>query len=137
MPSGKKPTQKKKSQEYIPGVCNIGPAERYKRRMGGYAGTLATLLILMGLLLINAPVLWRLVLIIPAAGAATGFLQDALHFCAGFGMKGIFNVVNSAGITDNVDLEEFRLKDKQKAQQIVVWSGLIGVAFAILTLFIP
>ncbi|MDB5160060.1 MAG: hypothetical protein JWO99_323 [Candidatus Saccharibacteria bacterium] len=130
-------TSKKPSQEYIPGVCNIGPAERRKRRNGGIAGVVTTILILAVLLLTGDPIWWRLVLIIPAAGAATGFLQDALHFCAGFGMKGIYNVMNSVGVVDNVDLEEFRLKDKRKAQQIVIWSGLIGVAFALLTLLIP
>lgn len=128
---------KKPSQEYIPGVCNIGPAERRLRRMGGIAGTVATLLILVVLLVIGSPIWWRLILIIPAAGAATGFLQDALHFCAGFGMKGIYNVINSVGVVDNIDLEEFRLKDKRKALQITIWSGLIGVAFALLTLLIP
>jgi len=118
-------------------MCNIGPAERRRRRLGGIAGAVATILILVGLILIDAPILWRLVLIIPAAGAATGFLQDALHFCVGFGMKGIYNVINSAGVVDNVELEEFRLKDKRKAQTIVVWSGLIGLAVALLSLLIP
>jgi len=127
---------KSTSQEYIPGMCNIGPAERRQRRIGGIAGAVATLLILGGLLLIDAPVLWRLILIFPAAGAATGFLQDALHFCVGFGMKGIYNVINSAGVVDNVELEEFRLKDKQKAQKIVALSGLIGLAVAGLSLLI-
>jgi len=125
------------SQAYTPGVCNIGPAERRKRRMGGIAGTVATLLILSGLLIAGGPIWWRLILIIPAAGAATGFLQDAMHFCVGFGMKGIYNVINSAGVVDNVELEAYRLKDKQKAQQIVLYSGLIGLAFALLTLLIP
>lgn len=125
------------SQEYIPGMCNIGPAERRRRRLGGIAGAVATILILVGLILIDAPVLWRLILIIPAAGAATGFLQDALHFCVGFGMKGIYNVINSAGVVDNVELEEFRLKDKRKAQMIVIWSGVIGVVVALLSLLIP
>jgi hypothetical protein len=125
------------SQSYIPGVCNIGPAERRRRRMGGISGAIATLIIFAGLIYVDAPIWWRLILIIPASGAATGFLQDALHFCAGFGMKGIYNVINSAGVVDNVDLEEFRLKDKRKAQNIVIWSGLIGIAFALLTLLIP
>ena len=117
-------------------MCNIGPAERRRRRLGGIAGLAATLLILGVLLLIDAPVLWRLILIFPAASAATGFLQDALHFCVGFGMKGIYNVINSAGIVDNVELKEFRLKDKRKAQKIVVLSGLIGLAVAGLSLLI-
>ena len=71
--------------------------------MGGIAGTVATLIILAVLLYVNAPIWWRLILMIPVAGAATDFLQDALHFCAGFGMKGIYNVINSAGVVNDVD----------------------------------
>jgi hypothetical protein len=125
------------SQSYIPGMCNIGPAERRQRRILGYVAAAGTLLLLALLVMFTDSIWWRLLLIIPAAGAATGFLQDALHFCVGFGMKGIYNVLNSVGIVNNVELEEYRLKDKQKAQQIVIWSGLIGVAFALLTLLIP
>ncbi|RWZ78670.1 MAG: hypothetical protein EOT05_02895 [Candidatus Microsaccharimonas sossegonensis] len=104
--------------------------------MGGIVGAIATLVILAGLLLIDASIWWRLILIIPASGSATGFLQDALHICAGFGMKGTYNVINSAGVVNDVDLEEFRLKDKRKALNIVMWSGLIGIAFSVLSLFI-
>jgi len=124
------------NQDYIPGMCNIGPAERRRRRLGGIAGAAATVLIFLGLLAIDAPILWRLILIVPAAGAATGLLQDVLHFCVGFGLKGIFNVINSAGVVDNVELEEYRLKDKRKAQKIVVWSGIIGLVVAGLSLLI-
>ena len=125
------------TQAYTPGICNIGPAERRLRRSLGYVAAAITLLLLSILLVSGGPIWWRLVLIFPAAGAATGFLQDALHFCVGFGLKGIYNVINSAGVVDNIELEEFRLKDNQKAQQIVIWSGLIGIVFALLTLFIP
>jgi len=122
-------------QEYIPGVCNIGPAERRKRRMAGISGTIVTLIVLVGLLIVDAPLLWRLILVVPAAGAASGFLQDAMHFCAGFGMKGIYNVINSAGVVDNVELEGARLADRRKAIQILLYSlaiGLIVVALALL-----
>jgi hypothetical protein len=125
------------SQAYIPGVCNIGPAERRRRRMGGIAGVVGVFVLLGSLYAVDAPIWWRLLLLFPASGAATGFLQDALHFCVGFGMKGIYNVINSAGVVDNVELEEFRLKDKRKAQNIVVWSGLIGLAVAGLSLLLP
>ncbi|MBC7565121.1 hypothetical protein H7100_02765 [Candidatus Saccharibacteria bacterium] len=125
------------SNEYIPGMCNIGPSERRMRRLGGIAGSVVTVVILGLLIHFDAPTWWRLILIIPAAGAATGFLQDRLHFCVGFGMKGIYNVINSAGVVDNVELEEYRLKDKKKAQQIVIYSGLIGLAVGLLSLLIP
>jgi len=127
----------KRSSEYIPGMCNIGPAERRMRRMSGIAATLATVALLTFLLVIDAPVLWRLLLILPAAGAASGFLQDAFHFCAAFGLKGIFNVINSMGITDNVDLEEYRVKDRNKALQIIILSVVIGLIVGGLSLLIP
>ena len=107
------------------------------RRMSGIAATLATVALLTFLLVIDAPVLWRLLLILPAAGAASGFLQDAFHFCAAFGLKGIFNVINSMGITDNVDLEEYRVKDRNKALQIIILSVVIGLIVGGLSLLIP
>lgn len=117
-------------QEYIPGVCNIGAAERARRRLNGVISSLIAIILLAYLLIVDAPVAWRLLLIVPIAGAASGFLQDAMHFCAGFGLKGIYNVINSAGVTDNVDLEEFRKKDQRKALQIAGYSLAIGVLLA-------
>lgn len=116
-------------QRYIPGMCNIGPAERRQRRLGGIAG--ATIAIIGAALLIFSGVewYWRLLLIIPAAGAATGLLQDAMHFCVGFGMKGVFNVLNSVGKTDSVDQVEYRRKDRAKARQILGYSLVIGLLF--------
>ncbi len=125
-----------RSNEYIPGVCNIGEAERAKRRQSGIISTLVAIVLLVLLVAIDAPRGWRLLLILPVAGAATGFLQDAMHFCAGFGLKGVFNVINSAGITDNVDLEEFRKKDRRKALQISGYSLAIGTGIALLSLLI-
>ncbi len=124
------------ANEYIPGMCNIGPAERRIRRIGGILGTVGTIGLLGLMIYLDLPIWWRLLLIFPAAGAATGFLQDAMHFCVGFGMRGIYNVINSAGVVDNVELEEYRLKDKQKAERIVLYSFLIGVAVVGLSLLI-
>ncbi len=113
--------------QYIPGVCNIGPAERRRRRMQGILALLVAAVWLAFLLITHAAWGWRVLLILPIAGAATGFLQDYYHFCAGFGMKGIYNVINSAGITDNVEMEEYRLKDRRKAMQILYLSLGIGI----------
>ena len=124
------------AQEYIPGVCNIGEAERAKRRLTGVISTVATAILLVFLLAVDAPHAWRLLLVLPVAAAASGFLQDAMHFCAGFGIKGIFNVINSAGVTDNVELEEFRRKDRRKALQIAGLSLCIGLAVAFTSLLI-
>ena len=127
---------RKPSNDYIPGVCNIGPAERRMRRMTGVVGAVVTVAFFVILLVADAHWLWRLVLVIPATAAATGFLQDRLHFCVGFGMKGIFNVINSAGVTDNVELEEFRQQDRRKAIRILLLSVAIGCLVTALALLV-
>jgi hypothetical protein len=83
---------------------------------------------------IDAPRAWRLLLILPASASASGFLQDAFHFCAGFGMKGLYNVVNSAGVTNDVASEEFRRLDRRKALKIIALSLAIGIVVAGLSL---
>jgi hypothetical protein len=43
-----------------------------------------------------------------------GFLQTAFHFCAGFGMQGVFNFGAEVGKTETVEQAEFRQKDQRK-----------------------
>ena len=117
--------------EYVPGVCNIGPAEINKRRQGGWFGLAATVILWAAFLIFGIPAPWRLLLFFPAAMGATGFLQAAMHFCAGFGMRGVFNFGPKVGTTETVEQAEFRRKDRQKALQISLYSGLIGIAVAI------
>ena len=117
-------------QTYIPGVCNIGAEERRLRRKSGIVSAIATLVLMVVLLVTHASRPWRLLLFIPAFGAASGFLQDALHFCAGFGMRGVFNVLNAAGETEDVTTAEFQRQDRVKALQI---TGLSAVAGALVT----
>jgi hypothetical protein len=119
-------------QKYIPGVCNIGPAERAKRRQTGYVALLASIILMVTLVAIGAPRGWRLLLILPLSVAAVGFLQDRLHFCIGFGFKGLYNVINSAGTTDSVSQAEYRAKDRKKAMSIVWLSLVSGVVIAVL-----
>lgn len=119
--------------DYIPGMCNIGPAERRMRRMTGFLSLSSGIILLIVLAMTDVPSAWRLLLFIPFTGAASGFLQDAFHFCAAFGLRGVYNVINSQGVTDNVELEEYRKKDVRKAVQIVVLSVLIGAVLTALS----
>lgn len=115
---------------YVPGVCNIGPAERQHRRQLGLISGAAAIVFLVIMLATHAPRPWRLLLFVPIAGAASGLLQDRMHFCAGFGMRGVANVFNPVGETEDVVTAEFRKQDKRKALQIFGLSAGIG---AILT----
>lgn len=123
--------------EYIPGVCNIGPAEIARRKRAGYIGLIASVMLFAILLVFNAPPVYRLLIFFPVMSAASGFLQAYFHFCAGFGFKGVYNVVRPAGKTETVQQKEFRKKDRQKALQITGLSMLIGLAFAGIFYYLP
>jgi len=117
--------------QYIPGVCNIGPAEISRRTRSGWVGVGATLLLWVVFWLFHVPAPWRLLLFFPAVVGATGFLQAAMHFCAAFGMQGIFNFGPEIGKTDTVEQAEYRRKDQQKALLIGLYAFLIGLAIAV------
>lgn len=121
---------------YIPGVCNIGPAEIQRRRNGGIGGAVATGAVLAATVLTGAPKPLRLLAILPAAGAATGFIQAATHFCAGFGMRGVFNFGDTGG-TDTVEQAEFRAEDQAKAKRIIAASLAIGAGVGGAALLLP
>ncbi len=119
--------------EYSPGVCNIGPAEIRRRLRFGHVGVAATVLLLTGLLVGDAPRLWRLLAALPASGAAAGYLQAKLHFCANFGFRGVFNF-GPPGSVEQVAYEEARASDRRKAVTIGLGSLGIGLAVALVSL---
>lgn len=121
---------------YIPGVCNIGPAEIRYRRSAGILGLVATITFLSIFLLFNIPPVWRLILFIPATGMAVGFLQAQLHFCVRFGMSGLFNFGNDMTKRESVEQAEFRKKDQQKAISIIVISAIFGLIVTLLSLYL-
>jgi hypothetical protein len=118
--------------EYIPGVCNIGPAEIRMRYRAGWFGLGITILLWLALTFLGVPSIWKLTLFFPAMMSAIGFLQGIMHFCAAFGILGVFNFGPKVGNTDTVEQAEYRRKDQQKAILIIIYSILIGIAFAVL-----
>lgn len=116
---------------YVPGVCNIGPAEIARRRRSGWLGAAATMAGWAVLMVIDAPREARLLLFFPAALAAVGFLQAAMHFCAYFGLAAQFNLGQQVGATERVIEAEFRAQDRRKARQILVRSAGIGLVVAL------
>ncbi|HEX2754734.1 MAG TPA: hypothetical protein VHM48_04690 [Candidatus Limnocylindrales bacterium] len=121
---------------YEPGVCNIGPAEIARRRTAGRVGLAVTVILLATLVAVGAPPLTRLVLVLPAAGAASGYLQAWLRFCAGFGSRGVFNFGvpgQTEGVADPVD----RAADRARATQIGVASLVVGVVVGVAAALLP
>lgn len=125
------------SGAYQPGVCNIGPAEIAARRRTGHVGVIATVTLLVLLVVLDAPAIWRLVLFLPAAVGASGYLQAAMHFCAGFGWQGVFNFGDELRRTQSVEDAAARAADRRKALQISALSGVVGVAVVAIALLLP
>lgn len=124
-------------QEYTPGVCNIGPDEITRRKKAGWFGVGISALLLLIFILLPVPPLYRLIIFLPATSAASGFLQAYFHFCAGFGFKGVYNVLKPVGQAETVQQIEFRKKDRQKALQITGLAVLIGIIFATFAYYLP
>lgn len=118
------------TDSYVPGVCNIGPVEISKRKQSGWFGLIGLIMLWALLIFLEARRPWYLLVFLPATVAASGFLQAYLHFCAGFGLKGIYNVVKPAGQTETVEQQEMRVKDRRKALQITAGSVFIGLITA-------
>jgi hypothetical protein len=124
------------SDAYKPGVCNIGPDEIARRRRAGHIGVLITYVGLAALLVVHAPPMARLLLALPAAAAASGYLQAWLHFCAGFGSRGVFNF-GRLGQTSTVADLGARTRDRARAIQIGLASLAIGIAVAVVAVVLP
>jgi hypothetical protein len=121
---------------YQPGVCNIGPAEIRQRRRTGWIGAVVAVVAIVLFVVFQVPAPWRLLAFLPGAMAGAGFLQAGLHFCANFGMRGLFNVSVGMGEQESVMEADFRRADQRKAVQIIVGSVLIGAAVALIAVLV-
>lgn len=121
---------------YTPGVCNIGPAETRRRRTAGFIGLAVAVVFLVLAFALSWPAWVRLLVALPVALAATGFLQSAFRFCVHFGTRGLFNF-GEVGTHEAVHDAEHRRKDQRKAALVVVLTLLITMLVAIIAFLIP
>ncbi len=124
------------SDRYQPGVCNIGPDEIRRRRLSGHTGAAVTAGVLGVMLAADAPRGLRLLVALPAAVAASGYLQARARFCAGYGQLGVFNFGPAGHPTEVADAVA-QETDRRKAREISVRSGLVGLAVGLGALLLP
>lgn len=120
------------STQYIPGVCNIGPAEIRNRRRTGLISVGMGIVLTLALFAIGAPKITRVIIFLPFAIGASALIQAQLHFCAGFGAAGLFNFSDEVGQTESVSQAAYRAKDKKKSTQITVAAVIIGLGIALI-----
>ncbi|WP_336035699.1 hypothetical protein [Halobacterium yunchengense] len=83
--------------DYQPGACNIGAAERRKRYRTGVASFAAAALLVVAVLLVDAPAFWLLATVLPLFGGFLGVMQARAGFCVGFAMAGVYDVSDAGG----------------------------------------
>jgi hypothetical protein len=124
-----------KEDVYQPGVCNIGPAEREKRKWAGIRGVL----IAVGLTFLGyvwaLPSLLKLLVFFPAIIGAVGLLQYYFKFCAYFGMSSIFNFHELGKKESVLDLKAREL-DRMQALKILGLSFLAASLYTLLTVLV-
>ena len=123
-----------RTDDYQPGVCNIGPAEIARRRRVGHLGLIAAIGLFVLLVALGAPAIARLLVALPAGLAAAGYLQARMRFCAAFATAGIHGEI---GATHKVEDAESLRTDRATARRIVATSGLIGLAVGVIAVLLP
>ena len=119
--------------QYVPGTCNIGPEEIALRRRAGHTGLAVTAALAAVLLRSDLHPAWRLTLALPAAGAASGYLQARQRFCANYGFRGLYNF-DSRGHEQPVPLAGAREEDRRRSLQIAASSAAIGLGVALVAM---
>jgi hypothetical protein len=124
--------------QYKSGSCNIGDVEIQQRRRLGYIGlilTIITIIIYLTLVYsINIPSIVGILVFIPAEMFTIGLLQARKKFCAAYGLAHQQNVSLKLGVTQQIENEDSRRKDRNKAFGIIFQSILYALIITILTL---
>jgi hypothetical protein len=118
------------TDQYVPGACNIGPHEIALRRRAGHAGVAVTAALAAVLIRSDLHPAWRLALAVPAAGAASGYLQARQRFCADFGWRGVYNF-DRRGQEQPVTGDQARAQDRRRALRIAATSAAVGLGVAL------
>jgi hypothetical protein len=122
--------------EYRPGVCNIGPAEIAKRRRSGHVGLIITVALFAVLVALGVPHWMRFIVALPAAVAASGYLQAYLKFCVGFATLHVFNFDELGPTTKIVD-PGARARDRTRALQMLAVTTSVGAAVGLVAVLLP
>jgi hypothetical protein len=105
----------------VPEACdmNLGPRERHRRLLGGHIGTALTVVAMVALRALHARRGFRLLLFLPIAFAAVGYLQYSARTCVHLAARGLRNL--DAGAEKLTDFT-VRLALRRRAEKIFLAS---------------
>lgn len=114
------------ASSYVPGVCNIGSREIFRRRAVGVAGLVFaaisgyTMLMTDGL---TRGARWGL--FFPLLVSAIGFIQARSRFCLAYGLAGTFNFGKVSEMERVFDAAS-KKADRKKAWTILIQATLLA-----------
>lgn len=119
--------------DYLPGQCNIGPAEIKARMRMGYIGLGLMLLFIILAEVFHFPKSCKLLLFVPSTFALSGFLQAKQKFCFLYGFLGLFSFT---GKQNKIYQHDALRKDRKKAVLLVLQmlsgSAILGGLYYVL-----
>ena len=117
---------------YIPGTCNIGPAEIRRRRIVMWLGCILSIITIASFQQNNASRFDRISIFLPAFVFSIGFVQSRKKFCLAFGFMGAFNFGKVGAITKVLTPEQ-RSADRKTALTLLGQALLLTIVIVILT----
>ncbi len=120
---------------YIPGTCNIGPAEIRRRRIVMWLGCLLSIVTIASFQQNSASKMDRLSIILPAFVFSIGFVQSRKKFCLAFGFMGAFNFGKVGAITKVLTPEQ-RSADRKTALVLLAQAAALTAVITLVTVLI-
>lgn len=124
------------TENYIPGVCNIGPEEITRRRRIGYAGLALCFLWIATVEGFDLQTGYRFFLIIPAAVMFFGFFQARQKFCFRYAITGVHRFQRVHQVT-KVEVPDFLKQDRRTAWILLAKVLVSAAALTLLYYFMP
>jgi hypothetical protein len=115
----------------VPEACdmNLGPRERQRRLVGGYLGLGVTVVAVVLLWVLHARRGWRLVLFVPVALAAIGFIQYRARTCVHLAVRGLRNLdEGDEKITDFT----VRLALRRRGERMLLLGAVVAAVVTVL-----
>jgi len=122
--------------DYVPGVCNIGPWEIRRRRSFAIIAFAIGLVGFALLVASGAPAIVRLVLLFPFWGGALSWLQARRRFCAGFAMASLSNFGDEEASRQQVADAAAHHQDMLAVMRMTRDSFVIGLAITIVAVLV-
>lgn len=123
--------------EYVPGVCNIGPWEVRQRRLSGIVGLIAAGVLLAVLVAAGVPAIARGLVLLPAWGGAFSLLQARRRFCGAYALRGLSNFGSTLASRRDIRSDADHRADLGGLLRLTRDSFAIGLVVAVAAVLLP